>query len=592
MAIYQDQSSASLDTIQVINAPLSASGIAWGSTIQTTFTATGQTLTLPTIALTDIGKSISVNNVGTNSFLLAIASGTITTSIGLTINPGTTFIIKAVDVLTAVIIATNSAQAAISEFGELPLVIFATTSAVFVDVTGGGFTLPSAGIWQVEQFLSSYNTIAGVTDEFRLVDTSNVVVANSICTGGSSGRSANEITNSSQSSRIITIGSTSYKLQMRASGGTSNLYVSGNYTPKITWQKISGTSAVNGQLVESTFFKQLNTQGLPTNGTPLNFESIDGTTPLASATTITLTANRQYYIHGAAGIMSGTSCKFSVQFFNVTTGLFIGTPATYSAPSFAGTHSPISGIAAVKILPTVTTQIQLRVIDIAGTAGIIGGANLVATNGAGSPDAPNSANWVKVTQEGSAAYTVLNPVSLTTQVTGILPIANGGTNATTANAAINNLLPAQASNAAKALTTDGTNATWQLVVPQSFTTTVIVSSLINVTNSTYLQLAGLPAGTYDVNYRITLANTDTNNRIWATGVTINNGAQSFSSGADGTTLVFGSGFSANHPFTCAGYQQVVIGAGGSIEIKGQIYGTQTVNPAFAGVNRLTATRVA
>ena len=52
---------------------------------------------------------------------------------------------------------------------------------------------------------------------------------------------------------------------------------------------------------------------------------------------------------------------------------------------------------------------------------------------------------------------------LTSGVTGILPIANGGTNATTANSALNNLLPSQATNATKALTTDGTNASWTSV---------------------------------------------------------------------------------------------------------------------------------
>lgn len=45
-------------------------------------------------------------------------------------------------------------------------------------------------------------------------------------------------------------------------------------------------------------------------------------------------------------------------------------------------------------------------------------------------------------------------------VTGALPIANGGTGATAANAARNNLLPAQTGNAGKVLTTDGTDVGW------------------------------------------------------------------------------------------------------------------------------------
>jgi hypothetical protein len=50
-------------------------------------------------------------------------------------------------------------------------------------------------------------------------------------------------------------------------------------------------------------------------------------------------------------------------------------------------------------------------------------------------------------------------------ITGItdLAVADGGTGASTAAAALNNLLPSQTSNASKYLQTDGTNATWDAV---------------------------------------------------------------------------------------------------------------------------------
>jgi hypothetical protein len=52
-------------------------------------------------------------------------------------------------------------------------------------------------------------------------------------------------------------------------------------------------------------------------------------------------------------------------------------------------------------------------------------------------------------------------LSLVNDITGILAIANGGTGASTAVGALNNLLPAQASNGGKFLTTDGLgNVTW------------------------------------------------------------------------------------------------------------------------------------
>lgn len=57
----------------------------------------------------------------------------------------------------------------------------------------------------------------------------------------------------------------------------------------------------------------------------------------------------------------------------------------------------------------------------------------------------------------------LSGVDLTTQVTGTLPIGNGGTGQTTANAAFNALAPSQSSQSGKYLTTDGTNTAWATV---------------------------------------------------------------------------------------------------------------------------------
>jgi len=54
-----------------------------------------------------------------------------------------------------------------------------------------------------------------------------------------------------------------------------------------------------------------------------------------------------------------------------------------------------------------------------------------------------------------------NPITLSgTNVTGTLPVNKGGTNATTASAALNNLLPSQTGNNGRVLGTDGTNPSW------------------------------------------------------------------------------------------------------------------------------------
>ena len=64
---------------------------------------------------------------------------------------------------------------------------------------------------------------------------------------------------------------------------------------------------------------------------------------------------------------------------------------------------------------------------------------------------------------GNASGTAAN-------VTGTVAIGNGGTGQTSANAALNALLPSQGSQSGKALTTDGTNAAWSPVVVNPMTT--------------------------------------------------------------------------------------------------------------------------
>jgi hypothetical protein len=67
-------------------------------------------------------------------------------------------------------------------------------------------------------------------------------------------------------------------------------------------------------------------------------------------------------------------------------------------------------------------------------------------------------------------------VGLTTHVSGILPIANGGTNASTANTGLNNLLPSQTGNNGKYLQTNGSSTSWAtLTAPNNGTLTMNVS---------------------------------------------------------------------------------------------------------------------
>lgn len=65
-----------------------------------------------------------------------------------------------------------------------------------------------------------------------------------------------------------------------------------------------------------------------------------------------------------------------------------------------------------------------------------------------------------VIDAGSTAITTLGTVTSGTWNASTIPIANGGTGESTANSALNALLPSQTTNGTKFLQTDGTNTSW------------------------------------------------------------------------------------------------------------------------------------
>jgi hypothetical protein len=103
-------------------------------------------------------------------------------------------------------------------------------------------------------------------------------------------------------------------------------------------------------------------------------------------------------------------------------------------------------------------------ITLAGTLAIANGG----TGQTGATAAFNALAPVQTTNTGKFLTTdgtnaAWELVDVTADITGAVPIANGGTGQTTATTGFNALAPSQGANAGKFLTTDGTNAAWELV---------------------------------------------------------------------------------------------------------------------------------
>lgn len=122
---------------------------------------------------------------------------------------------------------------------------------------------------------------------------------------------------------------------------------------------------------------------------------------------------------------------------------------------------------------TSSTQSGATANDLAnfpGMMNLVAGSNVTFTPGAGTLTITATGGGGTVTSVGMSVPSFLSVSGSPVTTSGTLavtysgtalPIANGGSGQTTANAALNAFLPAQATHSGKVLQTDGTNTSWQ-----------------------------------------------------------------------------------------------------------------------------------
>ena len=240
------------------------------------------------------------------------------------------------------------------------------------------------------------------------------------------------------------------------------------------WQKIDQSNlvtSVNGQtgavslsttnISEGTnqYFTDARARAAISAGTGISYNSSTGVvTNAAPDQTVALTA-------GTGISTSGTYPNFTIanaapdQTVALTAGTGISTSGTYPNFTIANTAPDqtvvLTGSGTTTITGTYPNFTIASADSNVGTVTSVGGTGTV--NGISLSGTVNSSGNLTL---GGA----LSGVDLTTQVTGTLPIANGGTGQTTATAAFNALAPSQTSNSGKYLTTDGTNSSWASIV--------------------------------------------------------------------------------------------------------------------------------
>jgi hypothetical protein len=367
---------AALDTIQVINSATSTNASAWGSTIPCTFTAPGQTLTLPAIATTDIGKSIAVQNAGTNSFLLAIASGVINSAIGSIISPGSTFVIKALSAASAIVISTNAAQNVVPENGTTVNTTgntsYPANSALIT------FTLPSVGRFDVDAQIGANFSAVG-SGNLYLRTSAGAEVPNSriYVQNGAQGAMAAPIHVNAQIDNLAA--NTTYQLWTAIAWAA--VYGYDTPTPaqggtKVTWNKISGGLPVTGQSVDYLKVKRITSSQVIIANTDVLFNSApSGNIPYNSATgSASVKANKLYRTRARlVGRNDGTGTTGRFIIYDILTAANAPLPA--AANHTQGTQFLATSLnnegggsdATAYFMPTVDTDIKVRVTAVDGS---------------------------------------------------------------------------------------------------------------------------------------------------------------------------------------------------------------------------------
>lgn len=416
----------------------------WVGVVQTIPTA--NTFTYSTAGLVNI-PTTSAGNIGSVAFLSTI--GTTGNTVTFTEPTGVSNVSKPVYVVvsTTTALLENfratpvAGTTAVVQYGENNTITDGqtTTSTTFVDVTNGSFTLPSAGTYKIEYYISTANQSGSSNVAFLISDSSNVVVQGS--QSNNQNFTAAARTAVSQSATIITTSAATYKLRWATQSGTQTIYNIGTTgsnmifgNSKITWTQI-GASPVPMDLVGENGISYATG-----SVTPSAAETTPATAVDVPGMTVTLPTAGKYLIYttvrGSLINVTNTNRALEFALFDSSNALYANSEAMVSFfnNNLAVTDFDIqsAGSSTYSVTVASATTIKVKVWNSSATAGattnsdLNGRSSIAFTKISGfMPSSGQTVDFVNARAAVAQSVTTTDQViTLDTVDSGNIPLSN------------------------------------------------------------------------------------------------------------------------------------------------------------------------
>lgn len=437
--------------------------------------ATSPTLTTPTIGA---ATATSINGLTISS-----STGTLTIANGKTATISNTLTFTGTDSSSVAFGAGGTVLYTSNKLSDLSATTSAELAGIISDETGSGalvfgtaptFTTSVDGGTTFGAFASSDALTVGYTgtaDSTTNISTGAAGSGNTktinIGTGGAAGSTTDVNIGSSEGGTVTVNNDLTIQGDLVVNGTTTSIN-STTITVDDKNLELASTASPSDAAADGA--------GITVKGTTdKTFNWVDATDAWTASEHMDLASGKAYYINGssvlsASTLGSGVTSSSLTAVGTIATGVWEGTDVDIA---HGGTGASTAGDARTNLGVAIGSDVQAY-------------SSILDDVAAG-------------TYTGDDSITTLGTIATGTWNGTTIAIANGGTGATTATAALNNLLPSQTSANGYFLKSDGTNASWAAVptgaagdlTGDTLSSNVLYSSLTSLGTLSGLNVAGV-----------------------------------------------------------------------------------------------------